>query len=151
MERQKFEKHNRKLGIDHLNISMHLANLESGQLLKRSLLSETRTMIRVYMISAFDLASRDNGSASDPYLRLTCNGKTFDERDNYQLDEPCPEFHKLFEFEGKFPGSTPLTIEVMDYDMIFGDDLIGTTEVDLEDRYFNFEWMALVDKPVEYR
>jgi hypothetical protein len=104
------------------------------------LLSETRCMIRIYMISAFNLSSRDNGSASDPYLSLTCNGKTFNERDKYQLDDANPDFHSKFEFEGKFPGSTPLKIEVWDYDMIFGDDLIGTTYVDLEDRYFNMEW-----------
>lgn len=39
----------------------------------------------------------------------------------------------------------------MDYDDLFGDDLIGTTWVDLEDRYFLAEWRALADKPVEFR
>jgi hypothetical protein len=34
---------------------------------------------------------------------------------------------------------------------LFGDDLIGTTCVDLEDRYFMPEWRALKDKPIEYR
>jgi len=29
-----------------------------------------------------------------------------------------------------------LFIEAMDYDDLFGDDLIGTTTIDLEDRYF---------------
>jgi hypothetical protein len=140
MERQKLETHNRKLGIDHLNISKHLCNLESDEILKRSLLSETRCMIRAYMVSAYNLSSRDNGSDSDPYLAITCNGKTFSDRDNYQLDNPQPDFFKKFEFEGKFPGSTPLKVEVWDYDMIFGDDLIGTSIVDLEDRYFNMEW-----------
>jgi hypothetical protein len=140
MERQKFEMYNRKLGIDHLNISKHLCNLESDEILKRSLLSETRCMIRIYMVSAFNLSSRDNGSASDPYLSISCNEKTFHNRNDYQLDEANPDFHLKYEFEGKFPGSTPLKIEVWDYDMIFGDDLIGTTYVDLEDRYFNIEW-----------
>lgn len=103
------------------------------------------------MVSAFDLMSRDNGSASDPYLQLTCNGKTFSERDNYQLDEPNPDFYKKFDFEGMFPGTSPLKIDVWDYDMIFGDDLIGTSYCDLEDRYFTLEWLALTDKPIEYR
>ena len=39
----------------------------------------------------------------------------------------------------------------MDYDDLFGDDLIGYTSVDLEDRYFQAEWRALKNKPVEYR
>jgi len=35
--------------------------------------------------------------------------------------------------------------------MIFGDELIGTSYVDLEDRYFSLDWVAIKDKPVEYR
>jgi len=34
-------------------------------------------------------------------------------------------------------------IDVMDYDLLFGDDLIGSTSVDLEDRYFLAEWRAI--------
>jgi len=33
-----------------------------------------------------------------------------------------------------------LTIKVFDYDELFGDDLIGETKIDLEDRYFSSEW-----------
>jgi hypothetical protein len=35
--------------------------------------------------------------------------------------------------------------------MIFGDELVGTTYIDLEDRYFTLDWMAMKDKPIEYR
>ena len=42
-------------------------------------------------------------------------------------------------------------IHAMDYDDLFGDDLIGTTVLDLEDRYFLPEWRAINNKPVEYR
>ena len=35
--------------------------------------------------------------------------------------------------------------------MIFGDDLIGKTVIDLEDRYFSLEWQSLNNKPIEYR
>lgn len=44
-----------------------------------------------------------------------------------------------------------MTIHAMDYDDLFGDDLIGTTIVDLEDRYFLPEWRCISNKPVEYR
>ena len=103
------------------------------------------------MINGYDLASRDNGSPSDPYLILKCNGKTFNERDIYQLDTSEPDFYKRYEFEGVFPGSTPLEIGAWDFDHIFGDDLIGTTIVDLEDRYFSMEWQNLLNKPIESR
>jgi Ca2+-dependent lipid-binding protein len=60
------------------------------------------------MIAGFDLSSRDNGSPSDPYLYLTCNNKIYNERVNYQLDEADPKFNKYYDFEGTFPGSSPL-------------------------------------------
>ena len=56
------------LGIGHLNITQHLANLESDETLKRLLMASTKCAVRVYMLDAYDLASRDNGSFSDPYL-----------------------------------------------------------------------------------
>jgi myoferlin len=95
------------------------------------------------MISAFDLSSRDNGSASDPYLILECNNKKYNERDNYQVDNPCPDFYKKYEFEATFPGCTPIVIKAMDFDHIFGDELIGKTIVDLEDRFFSMDWQSM--------
>ena len=67
----------------HLEITKHLANLESDNILKRALLAQTKCLVRLYCISAYDLASRDNDSPSDPYLKIECNGKIYDERDNY--------------------------------------------------------------------
>jgi hypothetical protein len=58
---------------------------------------------------------------------------------------------KHYDFESVFPGCPMLFIDAMDYDDLFGDDLIGSTSVDLEDRYFLPEWRALQNKPVEYR
>lgn len=103
------------------------------------------------MISAYDLASRDVGGFSDPYIKIRVGDVSFDERDNYVLDEPNPWFGKHFDFSAVFPGCAPMQIEIMDYDDLFGDDLIGSTDVDLEDRYFQAEWRALKNKPVEYR
>ena len=150
-ERKAFDLQLRRLDVSHLNITKHLANLESDEILKRSLLAQNKCIVRLYMVSAYDLASRDNGSPSDPYLYITCNNKIVNERDNYQLDEANPNFHKYYDFEGTFPGCSPLQIDVYDYDEIFGDDLIGTTIIDLEDRYFTMEWQSLNDKPIEYR
>jgi hypothetical protein len=44
-----------------------------------------------------------------------------------------------------------LDVKIYDYDEIFGDDLIGTTYVDLEDRFFSMEWRAVNNLPIEYR
>jgi hypothetical protein len=115
------------------------------------LLKEEKSIVRIYMIEGFNLASRDMGGLSDPYLILKLGDKKFDERKNYILDEANPTFCKHYDFEAYFPGCPMLFIDAMDYDDLFGDDLIGSTSVDLEDRYFLPEWRALMNKPVEYR
>lgn len=150
-ERNKFKLQMRTLNLAHLDILTHVANIQSEDILKRQLLESTKCVVRLYVIEAFNLSSRDNGSASDPYLYLRCNNKTVNERDKYQLDEPNPKFYKKYDFEGTFPGCSPLEIAVWDYDDIFGDDLIGKTSIDLEDRYFSLGWQSLEHKPVEYR
>ena len=103
------------------------------------------------MLEGFDFASRDIGSFSDPYLIVTCGTSKFSERDNYQLDEANPKFYKLYEFTGEFPGAPCINISAFDYDDLFGDDLIGETTIDLDDRFFNGDWQAIEEKPIEYR
>ena len=73
------------------------------------------------------------------------------DRDLYQLDEPNPKINRVYEFSGTFPGAQPLSIEAWDYDDLFGDDLIGKTVIDLDDRFFSPDWQALEEKPIEYR
>ena len=109
-ERQKFELLSRKLNIEDLKIPQALANINSEDILKNQLMREQKCTIRFYAISGYDMSSRDAGSNSDTYLALECNGKKYDERKNYQLDEPNPDFYKSYDFEGRFPGSSPLTI-----------------------------------------
>ena len=57
----------------------------------------------------------------------------------------------MYDFEAEFPGCPPLVVDVIDYDDIFGDDSIGKTSIDLEDRYFSAEWQSIKNKPIEYR
>jgi Ca2+-dependent lipid-binding protein len=50
------------------------------------MLSKTTCLMRVYFVEGFDFAQRDIGSFSDPYLKITCGKKEYNDRDNYQLD-----------------------------------------------------------------
>ena len=84
--RQKFELQMEELGVQHLNITKHLADLESDETLKRLLMAPSKCIVRVYIIDAFNLSSRDNGSDSDPYLIVQCGNKKYNERDFYQTD-----------------------------------------------------------------
>jgi hypothetical protein len=149
--RESFRNQMQEIGIGHLEVTKHLADLESDETLKRLLLSETKCIVRLYMVSGFDLASRDNGSFSDPYLVIQCGKKVYNERENYLEDNPNPDFYKSYDFEAVFPGAAPIVIKAYDYDLIFGDDLIGETVIDLEDRFFMPEWQSIKNKPIEYR
>jgi len=78
-----FDRDLESIGVGHLNITKQLADLESDETMKRLLLSQAKAIVRVYMISAYNLSSRDNGSESDPYLIMNVGNKTYNERDNY--------------------------------------------------------------------
>ncbi len=54
-------------------------------------------------------------------------------RNNYIPNTLNPEFFESFEIQCTIPGVSKLIIQVWDYDGI-GDDLIGYTEIDIENR-----------------
>lgn len=67
------------------------------------------------------------------------------------MDEPNPKFYSHYDFDAEFPGAPPIVVQAYDYDDLFGDDLIGETVIDLDDRFFSPEWQSILEKPVEYR
>lgn len=46
-------------------------------------MSKTKSLVRLYVIEGFNFSQRDIGSFSDPYLKLTCGKKVYNEKDNY--------------------------------------------------------------------
>ena len=109
-------------------------------MIKELLTKNTDAIVHLYVIQGYDFASRDLGSPSDPYLIIRCGDTEDNDRDNYQDDEPNPMFMKRLDFNVSFPGAPMLVIEAYDYDLLFGDDLIGKTSIDLDDRFFNPKW-----------
>ena len=112
-------------------------------------------VVRLYVLQGINLMPLDVGSASDPYLKVVLGRTTIDTRDRYIKDATTAHFHEFFELRTQLPGESMLRIECIDYDS-FGrrsDDLIGATEIDLEDRWFSCHWRdKLSDKPpVEWR
>jgi len=102
--------------------------------LQRRMVTSVQCKVRVYMLTGFNFAKKDLLSKSDPYLVLRIGKKEFNEQENYQLDTDCPVFHKVYEFIPYFPGCPLLEISSYDYDSFFGDELIGKTQIDLDDR-----------------
>ena len=44
---------------------------------------------------------------------------------------------RAFEIEAKFPLESVLTLQIFDWDLLSGDDLIGETKIDLENRFYS--------------
>eukprot|EP00475_Leptophrys_vorax_P037443 TRINITY_DN645_c0_g2_i2.p1 TRINITY_DN645_c0_g2~~TRINITY_DN645_c0_g2_i2.p1 ORF type:complete len:555 (+),score=161.30 TRINITY_DN645_c0_g2_i2:318-1982(+) len=113
-------------------------------------LSPKDVFVRVYVLRAKSLTGMDSNGKSDPYLVASLGKQKVSLRSNY-ISATCePEFYESFEFASQIPGPSELKLEVWDYDGI-GDDLIGATTIDVEDRYFSKDWKALPLKPVEWR
>lgn len=104
---------------------------------------------RVFILTAKGLAAKDMdffGSGpgkSDPYLYVQLGKELFNGREEHRDDVTDVDFYKVIEMNTEIPGSGILDISVYDWDEIGGDDLIGTTKIDLEDRWFDKRWQAM--------
>lgn len=115
------------------------------------LLEQKSCMVHLYILNGQNFASRDIVGQSDPYLVIKFGKKEDNERENYLDDEENPVFNKLYKYQATFPGTPVLEITAYDYDGLFGDDEIGHTRIDLDDRYYSQEWQKLTHKPIERR
>ena len=131
---------------------LSLKNYNKYNDLRQKLLNKKEVIIRVYILELNELAKKDLLSESDPYIKLYLNDKLIvNEKKNHHNDAKNCKWYKHYDIAGEMPGSSILKIEVLDYDDILSDDLIGSTVIDLEDRYFNCDWQGLIEKPVEVR
>jgi hypothetical protein len=126
-------------------------------------------LVRVYVLDALNLHPKDVNNRCDPYLRVSLGDgrrreQLFNDRENYQSETLTPKFHKMYEFKADLPGASELKLEVLDYDFfaiptlptglskalstavgstVDGDDFVGATLIDLEDRWFDAKWQEL--------
>ena len=109
----------------------------------KELIRPSPVVVRLYVVKATGLAALDGGNSSDPYLCATLGDTEFKCRDEVVKGTLKPYFGRCFEFDTVLPGPTQLQLAVYDWDMVGKDELIGSTTIDLEDRYFSPEWRAL--------
>jgi hypothetical protein len=81
--------------LTHLNIYQEemiefCKEISYQEMMTSGLSAIVQCSVRVYVIEGFDFASRDIGGNSDPYVIVSCGGKSFSEKENYQEDEPNP-------------------------------------------------------------
>ncbi|KDO20674.1 hypothetical protein SPRG_13426 [Saprolegnia parasitica CBS 223.65] len=125
-----------------------------------ALLNPQPYVVRVYVLDAFALQPKDPNGKSDPYLRLKVGSKEIvNDRTHHHNGTLEPKFHSVYEFKVNLPGASTLSLECWDYDLfsVGGDDFIGATCIDLEDRWFDDRWQTLGNtaegtfKPIETR
>ena len=147
-----FQKEIDKFKSRDAKIMSELKNIDKYEKLTKSILVKHEVIIRVYILEIRDLPEKDLLSASDPYIKIYFGEeKKFDEQKKHHNDKKNVEWFKYYDILSIFPGDSTLRIEVWDYNPIFKDELIGSTSIDLEDRYFNSDWQNLKFKPIETR
>jgi hypothetical protein len=116
------------------------------------ILVKRSVIVRVYVLELNKLESRDTFSESDPYIKILLGDKELvNERKKAQKNCKNCKWYQYYDLRIELPGSSQLKLQVMDYDTLFSDDLIGETSIDIEDRYFDNRWQALESKPIEVR
>ena len=84
-----------ELNLRHLKILKKVTDVQSDEIIKRLLVQEVKTLLRIYIVSAYGLAQRDNDSDSDPFCIVKLGDKkTWNDRENWKLNEPNPDIYK---------------------------------------------------------
>ena len=118
----------------------------------KNILVKRSVIVRVYILELNNLAKRDTFSESDPYIKILLGDKELvNERKKAFKDCKNCKWYQYYDLLIELPGSSKLRIQVIDYDNLFSDDLIGETSIDIEDRYFDNRWQDLKNKPIEVR
>lgn len=94
-------------------------------------------LVRVYVIRCLNLHPMDPNGKADPYLVCTLGKKTYNMKKEYCSKTLDPEYGKCFEFNAVIPFDHLVKVQIYDWDMLSGDDLIGETEVDIENMYYS--------------
>ena len=116
------------------------------------ILSSAIYTVRLYIIRGSNLQPV-NGNSADPYLRVKLGTDIQDSRSSHCTRTLKPEFYETFEFRTVIPGPSLLKVQVRDWNRFYPvHEIIGQTEIDLEDRWFHYGWQKLDRlKPIEIR
>jgi hypothetical protein len=133
-------------------IRVRLTNNPNDTCFEKGLLEQLQKpqayKIRLYVLEAKGLTPMDRDmfgkpAKSDPYLKVELGSFKFNDRENAVDDVVEVDFYKVIEMDTELPGTSQLTVHVMDKNLVGYDQLIGSTVIDLEDRWFDSRWQEL--------
>eukprot|EP01051_Picozoa_sp_SAG22_P002061 SAG22_NODE_87_length_21437_cov_14.162480_18_plen_549_part_00 len=107
---------------------------------RAAIMNPKQVFVRFYLINGFKFAAHDAGNTSDPYAVVALGDMKVNDRKNRIMETVNPYFGRCFELQTTLPGPALLQVDFFDYDALTGDDLIGSTTIDLEDRWFSGAW-----------
>jgi hypothetical protein len=115
-----------------------------------------RVRVRLYLVKAVCIYGKSSGFA-DPYISFDIGTSIqVSMRNMAKQGTNTPEFYRVEERDIKLPEDCRLEIKLMDLDTtgVLGDTLIGSTVIDLEDRWHSRQWQTknkLQNVPTENR
>lgn len=112
-------------------------------------LARNQAEIFVYIIEASFDFSVDLYSENDGQIAIKFNGQTITGTKTIN-DTNNPKFFERFTLGARFPGSSDLVIQFYDCDVL-GKQLIGSTSIDVERRFFDGRLDKYQDSPLEKR
>ncbi|KAG8459767.1 hypothetical protein KFE25_014330 [Diacronema lutheri] len=108
--------------------------------------------VRLYLLRILHLRPQDVGGTADPYVVVTLGSQSRGERGAHVPNALQADLHECYEFDAVMPGEASLLkIDVYDYSMLGADEYIGSTLIDLEERWTSAAWHEMARKPLELR
>ncbi|GAB6020839.1 hypothetical protein CHUAL_003493 [Chamberlinius hualienensis] len=100
---------------------------------ERLLTMSGQYQLRLYLVRAYNLPIKDFRS-SDPYVRVKIGDREAEVPDSVRQNSINPIFGCLYETTINWPKDVEILIDVMDKDLLSGDDLIGSTLINIDER-----------------
>ena len=119
----------------------------SSDILKQ-IQSPRRFRVRVYVLEATFLSSR--ATTIDPFVTVTL-GKNVKKGETLKKKASHVELYQHFELMCKIPGDSTLTVDLTDWNPLGINELLGSTSIDVEERWFSEDWQRMTTKPIEHR
>jgi hypothetical protein len=96
-----------------------------------------QVVVRLYVLKGFNMYCEDDANL---YLRVKLGKTIIQDKGKVCKGNNQLEFYQSFELRVELPGVSQLEVSVVEKNFFGFDTVIGTTTLDLEDRFFNEKW-----------